>query len=482
MESRAELFIEKFLTLGGGFAGQPFKLLAWQKDFLRELYRVDEDGRRHYQSALLTVARKNGKSQLAAALGLFHLVADSENGDPSVVVAAKTRDQARLIFDEASRMIRASASLSSMCVVLRSEIRCPASGGVFRAVASDAGSQHGLNPSVVIFDELHTQTNSSLWDALTTASGARPNPLLLSISTAGDSKFSLLGNLYEKAIQKDHFFNGVFVDKSSPSSNLFWGYGPEGEYDYRSYEKFCEHNPSHSIIQKTFFEGSLDQLSEATIRQLFHNEWVASEAVWLPLGAWDRLYSEDRLEEGDSIVLGFDPSRSGDAAGLVAVRVSDFLVEDIKIWESDGSYDWLVPTDDVDHTLREVLTKFNVVELTYDPFWMGSLLYQLEQEGYPAVAWPTNSAVRMVPAINNFFLAVMEGRLKNAGSEALHRHLANCRTKTFGEGVTLRKPADRSQKIDAAIAAVIAFDRATFYVDEPEPETEVLEPTVTFYD
>ena len=132
-------FIETFLTLGGSFYGEEFQVLPFQEEILQDIYTLDDEGRRKNRTYLLGLPRKNAKSTLAAALGVFHLIADNRDKAPVVIAAAGDRQQARLVFDEVRRMITMSPDLSEVCEVYRSEIRCHLNGGTFRVVSADAG-------------------------------------------------------------------------------------------------------------------------------------------------------------------------------------------------------------------------------------------------------------------------------------------------------------------------------------------------------
>ena len=134
-------FIEKFLTLGHTFLGEPFRLLPFQKDVIGDIYKEDDDGERLRRLYLLGLPRKNGKSQLGAAIALYHLVAAPHDPSPQVISAAADRAQARLVFDEARRMVDMSPALSEICTVLRTEIRCNINRGTYQAVSADAGLQ-----------------------------------------------------------------------------------------------------------------------------------------------------------------------------------------------------------------------------------------------------------------------------------------------------------------------------------------------------
>ena len=162
----------------GRWAGLPLRLEPWQTELCDDLFEVDEQGRLVYREALVGVARKNGKSSLGSAIALYMLVAAGENA-PEVYAAAASKEQARIVFDQAREFVNGSPRLADMLKPMRNVITCPANQGVFRVLASDAPLQHGLNPSGVVIDELWAHKDPELYYALTTGSLARENPLVV---------------------------------------------------------------------------------------------------------------------------------------------------------------------------------------------------------------------------------------------------------------------------------------------------------------
>ena len=163
----------------------PFILADWQwRDIIKPFYgTLRPDGLRQYRAMPIALARKQGKSTLAAMLGLYHLFADGEHF-PEVVCAAGSRDQASIVFDTAAAMVQSCPALASRCTVLRKEI-VKKSGGFLRCIAADGKLQHGLNCSAVIADEVHVWPDRELYEALTTSVLARRQPAVIMISTAG---------------------------------------------------------------------------------------------------------------------------------------------------------------------------------------------------------------------------------------------------------------------------------------------------------
>src|SRR5688572_15756572 len=195
---RAVEIINKLTHTKGPFANQPFNLRPWQARIIRKLFTTRKDGLRQYRTCLLMLPRKNGKTELAAALAIYFLLFDGETGG-EVYSCAADKDQAGLVFNVAAQMVRNDAELYAQCEIIDSQKRIVhrKSGSFYRAISAEAYSKHGFNASVVIYDELHAAPSRELWDVLSTSQGARKQPMMMAITTAGyDLQHSILGELY----------------------------------------------------------------------------------------------------------------------------------------------------------------------------------------------------------------------------------------------------------------------------------------------
>lgn len=481
-------FIEEFCTLGHSFMGRPFVLMDFQKDIIRDIYLESADGERLRRSYLLGLPRKNGKSQLGAALALYALIADSRDASPVVVSAAADRAQAKLVFDEACRMVRMSPALSEACTVLRNEIRCHRNGGSYRAVSADAGSQQGLNPSAVIFDEYHVQKNDDLMDALRLGSAARRAPLMVVISTAGYDLGSPLGRMYMAGLRLDgHLINGVAqagedVDRSFGMS---W-FGPTLEdmrakgWSHREPAEWRRVNPGWDIFPnaEADFGATLKASHESAFVRFKLNGWTTSGAAFLPAGAWAALEDKTKkLEKNEKIVLGFDGAWKGDSTGLVAIRLSDGFCSVLGHWEApENDPDWRTPADEVEARVLWACDEFDVREMVADPWRFEQSLLRLQEEhGVPVVEFPTGSRSRMIPATGSFYASVMEGSISHDGDPALARHLAAAVLKETPMGGLITKEYKSSKRhIDLAVALVVGLSRAAHWRDEAPESNDSL--------
>lgn len=180
----------------GRWAGQPLVYEPWQREFWWEALEFDPaTGLRIYNEVGLGIPRKNTKSTMASAAGLYMLDADGEP-EPEVYVAAAARNQAGIVLGQARSMVQRSPLLLDRLVPHRYVIECPRNGGIMRSLSSDAALQHGLNPSANIIDELHAHKSAELYTALTTGTGAREQPFTLWITTAGVAGEGILAELF----------------------------------------------------------------------------------------------------------------------------------------------------------------------------------------------------------------------------------------------------------------------------------------------
>jgi hypothetical protein len=233
------------------------------------------------------VPKKNGKSELAAALGLYLTFADNE---PSalVVCAASSEEQADLVFDPAKTMCRMSPELKGISEIWADAITFPgAPGAKLKRVAAVGGGNDGKNLHGIIIDELHeftAPTQIDCWNILTNGTGARDEPLVVQITTAGYDLGSICGQQYQygRAIAE-----GKERGPQADSYFFRWYEAPEG-CDYRDPAAWELANPSYNVtVREEFYTDQLGRKTEAVFRRYFLNQWTDSEEAWLPQGVWD---------------------------------------------------------------------------------------------------------------------------------------------------------------------------------------------------
>lgn len=448
-----------------GKAGEQMVLRDWQKQLIRNVFAHENGGLRH-RINLIGMPRKNGKSALGSVMALYSLILGPKGGEVYSVAAEK--EQARIVFADAKRTIEASEELTSITKLYRDAIEVPAFGSVYRVLSAESFSKEGLNPHFVLFDELHAQKNRELFDVMSLAMGARGNlATLVAITTAGvkaDStgRDGIAYSLYQYG-QK--IARGEIDD---PSFFMSWW---ESDGDHKAEETWDDANPGYGDLNDPAdFSSAVKRTTEAEFRTKRCNQWVSSQLSWLPNGAWEECQEDFVVGADDEIILGFDGSFSGDASVIVGAvipkeeePVKVFLV---KAWEKDLTIhdeNWRVDIAEVEQTIIDFCREHpNVKEIACDPFRWQRSMQVLEDMGLPIVEWPSTSVRRMVPACAKFYDAVVEHRLVHDGNPILARHLDNAVTKIDNLGPRIVKENRNSpRKIDAAVAAVLAVDRAT---------------------
>lgn len=453
-------------------------LRPWQRELLEDLFELRPDGRRRFRRGLIGLPRKNGKSALGAGIALWSLIASGEQGG-EVYSCAGDRDQARIVFEMAKQMVEMDPALSKRCRVYKHVIEHPASRSIYKALSAEAYTKEGLNPSAVIFDEVHVQPNSDLWDVMNLGSGTRSDPLVLGITTAGVKSDQTGGDstcyrLYQ------HGKRVAAGEVDDPSFFFRWWEPAQQDADWRDPEVWAEANPAYGdFLFQDDFESSAKTTPENEYRTKRLNQWVSSTQAWLPQGVWDGLAADRSVEPGTRVVLGFDGSYNNDSTGLVGCTVEPephlFLIE---AWEKvdHPEPDWQVPRSEVMEAIRRACQKFSVAEVAMDPYRWEREMQELTEEGWPIVEWPTSSPARMVPACAKFYDSAMQGRLSHDGNPRLARHVENAVLKVDGKGPRIVKDHKWSpRKIDLAVCAVVAHDRATFSeAGDPDPFMLVL--------
>lgn len=300
------------------FYGQPFLLLDWQHKIIWDIYgTVTETGYRQYRYAYLEVPKKNGKTSMIAGLSLYHLVCDPPGGQ--IYCCAADRQQAELVYKAARGMIDQDEALEDNLKVLDSkkEIINKSTGTTMKVLSAEAYTKHGINPTVVIFDELHAQPNRDLWDVMTFGSGsARKEPLWWVITTAGNDpdRHSIGWEIHDQAVKlRDN-------ELYDPTWYVKIFNAPE-DADIFDEDVWYEANPSlgHTIdigsVRQEALAAKNSEQSEKLFRWLRLNQWVSTKQIgWQPLSLWDRTEGEWNLSElvGKKCYVGLDLSSTTD--------------------------------------------------------------------------------------------------------------------------------------------------------------------------
>ncbi len=489
-------FFEAFCrATEGEHAGELMQLELFQKQLLLDLFELRPDYRRRYRKALIGMPRKNAKSYLGSGLALYLLIADGEPG-AEVYSCAGDKEQAKIVFNSARRMVELEPELSSILKPYRDAIEYKATDSVYRALSAEAFTKEGLNPSGVIFDEVHVQPNRELWTVMTMGSGTRRQPLVVGITTAGYDLDTLCGELY---------LHGKKVESGEVEDPTFffrWWEPKDPKCDYRDPKVWTEANPA--LGKFLYIEDLEDAVKPPTTENEFRryrlNQWTTTAEAWLPFGAWDACKDESlNLDPALPVHVGIDVGLKHDSSGVVAAqKQSERTVIRGRIWENpfppdDKRHgDWKLDIAEVEEYLRQLFLRFPVPaceidgkvkpgpEFCYDPFFFERSAQLLEKsgaglEGEDAAPFSPGLAMvefpqtdsRMCPASQQFYQMIIEKVIAHDGDPGLKRHVGNVIADQKPRGTyRMSKPKGSKKKIDSAIAAAIAAHRA----QEPAPE------------
>lgn len=451
-----------FQVLKGFRAGGVLEFTNWQKWLMRSLYERNEQGRLRYRRALIGLPRKQGKSLMGSTIAVYSMIAGEPGAE--VYAVAGDRQQARIIFNEAKQQVQNSPMLSEITKVYRDALEMPMFGSVFRVLSSEFRSQAGLNPSTVLFDELWNQANSELYDQMTLGSGARIEPMTISITTAGFDPDSLAGRLY-------HYGKQCASGEVDDPSFGFWWWEAMADCDINDKRQWRIANPNvaEGLLSEEDLEAATKQSSESAFRRWRLNQWVRAQESWLPAGAWDRCKGEIELDADLPMWVGIDMALKHDSIAVVLAQPqSTGVVLRSKIWQPTEES---VNISEIEAYLRNLHEHYNVQEFAYDPAYFQRSAEALLDDGLPMLEFP-QSAQRMVPACGHAYEMIVNQKVIHDGSPTFSDQVLSAAQRITDNGWRLSKNKSR-RKIDACIAMVIAIDRAT-----RRPDAEIGRPMI----
>lgn len=450
-----DAFASEFLIVPKGTgAGQAFRLRRWQLDIVKAMFPAR--GARPRQG-LVSMPRGNGKTGLAAVLAMYGLWADEVEGAQVLTVASDER-QARHVFNACRRMIELNPLLAERCQVFTDRIYLPHTDSTLAPLPAEPAALQGWDPSLAVVDELHV-VNEETWEAMALAAGKRDRSLTLAISTPADSTDSVMWKLVEHG--RDHPSDRSFrlVEYAAPV-----GCPVDDEAAWKA------GNPAlGDFLHVDALRSTLATTREPAFRRFRLGQWVGQVDRWLPWGAWEACVDRDRqVMFSEKVWLAFDGSASGDSTALIGCTEDKFLFV-AGLWENPGDGRWRVPRQEVHQAVDEAFRKWDVVELAADPWgWRTDIEQWASRHGKRRVVeFNTGAAQRMAPATDRLYQAVVTGAVSHDGNERLAVHLGNAVAKPTPLGDLVRKEKkDSRRKIDAAVAAIVAHERACWWLSK----------------
>lgn len=481
--TRAIRFIEKLKHTKAPYRGKPFILKEFQKKIICDLFgTVKDDGTRQYRKAYVEEPRKNGKSELAAAIALYMLF-DGAGGD-EVYGCAGDREQASIVFDVAADMVRLGDLVNRFKVIDHTKrIVYQAKGSFYHAISAEASTKHGFNASAVIFDELHVQPNRNLWDVMTTSSGTRKEPLVFAITTAGFDRNSICWEMHSYA---EAVLKGVVEDPS------FYPviYSAPGEADWKDEKVWAACNPALGDfrdieeMRSLCREAQQSPALENTFRRLYLCQWTQQQKRWMPIEAWDATAGKIGELDGQPCYGGLDLASTSDLASLVLTFPREDGFESIaRFWIPEENVDARVKKDRVPYDvwikdglisttpgnvidyrsifneIVELGQRYQVKEIAFDRWGATQLVLELEGEGFTMVPFGQGFASMASPT-KELMALVMSKRIRHGGNPVL-RWMANNMVVRQDPAGNLKPDKGKStEKIDGMVALIMGLDRA----------------------
>ena len=484
-------FIECLCHTKGLWAGKPFELIDWQERIIRDLFgSIKGNGYRQFNSAYIEIPKKQGKSELAAAVALLLCCGDGEER-AEVYGCAADRQQASIVFDVAADMVRMCPALSKRVKILASQKRIIyyPTNSFYQVLSADAYSKHGFNVSGVIFDELHTQPNRKLFDVMTKGSGdARTQPLFFFITTAGTDTQSICYETHQKALD---ILEGRKIDPT------FYPviYGASESEDWTDPEVWKKANPSLGItvgidkVMAACESARQNPGEENAFRQLRLNQWVKQSIRWMPMEKWDQCAfpADPESLRGRVCYGGLDLSSTTDITAFVLVFPPEYEDDKYQIlpyfWVPEDTLDLRVKRDHVPYDvwkkqgylqttegnvihygfiekfIDDLGQKYNIREIAFDRWGAVQMVQNLEEMGFTVV--PFGQGFKdMSPPTKELMKLVLEKRIAHGAHPVLRWMMDNIFIRTDPAGNIKADKEKSTEKIDGAVAMIMGLDRA----------------------
>lgn len=488
---RAVNFINCLKHTKGLWRGVPFDLLPWQEKIISDIFgTIKENGYRQYNTAYIEIPKKNGKSELAAAVALLMTCGDNEWG-AEVYGCASDRQQASIVFDVAIDMIDQCPALKKRIKPIMSVKRIvyKPTNSFYQVLSAEAYTKHGLNVHAVVFDELHAQPNRDLFDVMTKGSGdARTQPLFFLITTAGTDRNSICFEQHQKAMD---------IIKGRKIDTTFYPviYGIEDDDDWTDEKNWYKANPSlgHTIdiekVRNAIASAKENPAEENIFRQLRLNQWVKQSVRWMPMNIWEKCsfaVDIDKLK-GRECYGGLDLSSTNDITAFVLIfpptPTDDkyyvlpyfWIPEDnlklrvrrdhvpYDIWQKQGFLETtegnVIHYGFIESFIEELGKKFNIKEIAFDRWGAVQMVQNLEGLGFTVV--PFGQGYKdMSPPTKELMKITLEQKIAHGGHPVLSWMMDNVYVRTDPAGNIKPDKEKSTEKIDGVVALIMALDRA----------------------
>ncbi|PHM68044.1 terminase large subunit [Xenorhabdus kozodoii] len=481
--------VERFIAFSrfypnvkGHLRGKPIVLEPWQQFAFANLFgfKVKATGRRKYRSAYIQVPRKNVKSTVAAILANWFLV--MESGQQDIYTAAVSRDQARIVFDDARQMSLLSKLLKKRLSIQQHKVTYPKTNSLLKPLAAKAATIEGTNPSLAIVDEYHLHPDNAVYSALELGMGARPEGVLFAITTAGSNVISACKQHYDYCCQ--------ILDGEEQNESLFaliYELDDENEIDDEAL--WVKANPNlnisvdsaalHDTIQKA--RGIPSQWTEMLTKRF--NIWCQGETPWMGEGAWKACqmdYDENDLK-GLECYAGLDLSSTGDITSVcytfpvnneLLLLTRHYLPEaqlqnpankNRAVYRQWVKLGWIRTTtgDCIDYDcIRDDILRdsqhFDIKLVGFDTWNATHLRTQLQGAGIEVEPFP-QTYMRFSPVAKSAEVFVNRKVIRHNGDPVLAWAMSNVVMETDANANIKPNKKKSANKIDPAIAFLMSF-------------------------
>lgn len=475
----------------GDFSGEPFALRPWQREIVEAIF--DESGKARYRKVFIALPRKQGKTELVAAILLYLMFGTGRRGQ-RIYSGSGDREQAALVYGAAASMIRQSEALSGCALAYDGykRIACEPLDSIYQALSSDAPRKHGLRPSVVLLDELHVFPNRDLFNALMTAFGATLDPLTIMITTAGFDRTSLCWEQwqYARGVRDGTIDDPTFLP-------ILWEAEPEDDWTAEATWRkampalgdFCQLD----FIREECRRAQELPAYENTFRQLYLNQWTEQATRWLSAAAWAACgepFDESDLRDMPCyggldkavtrdmavyvrLFVGGDGTHYALAHGWVpeagAWRKEPRNRDRYEAWRRQG-YLTFVPGDALDdRPLEEAIVRWEAEHphrlILGDRAYAMSFLGRLYNDhGLPVRGLPQGPITLNEPMVRLEEM-VAQRRIRHGGNPLLAWNVQNAVIRKQSTGLMLLDKAQAAERIDGLAALLDALRGA---IDDPE--------------
>jgi len=489
---RVMAFCADLTITSGKDASSRLWLRRFQRQFIEAVYR-EHRGSRPIRTAILSMGRKNGKTQLAAALALCHLCGPEAESRGEIYSCANDRFQAGKIFNEMVALIDHHPWLAARCNIIsfQKNIIDLENGSIYSALSSEARTKMGLNPSFVVYDELGQAPNRELYDAMDSAMGARENPLLLVISTQAADDFAPMSQLIDYGLRvkagdiKDaSFYLSLYCapEDANPWTRKAWAAANPALDDFRSL----------ADVKRLAQQAQRMPAQENAFRNLILNQRVAAHARFIERSEWMACAGPTAIPLGSRVYAAVDLGATRDMSALVLVHqdidgvfhvqphywlpgnVQERVDQDrvpYDVWIRDGLVYHAGDTTDPEAVaikIAELNGQYRIMTLAFDAWRIADLKRELDGIGCNVQLVPHGQGFKdMSPAVNILERLVVQKRIRHGGHPVLTWNAANAVITRAPTGDRKLDKAKSSGRIDGLVALAMAFSLALIKNDKP---------------